>query len=374
MSEKTVLVVFPSIYSLNKINNLATNISKILKIKDQHYDKIRKNDSLVVVETTDPVLSSSSVNLLFGIDKIAIAKETDVNFDSVLSTITNTALSLLLRGEKFYVKVDGKTRNFLTKDLEIAATAMLVDKSIALEAKPGSEASHDRLVYTYLTDSYAYVCIFIDKGLGGLPYNSQKEKILCCIYDEISAIACLQTIKMGFEVKILICYRNESDLLKLVKITNKILPRIIEKNITLYISKINGSSGILTTITAITKLMTSMATREKIKRISLGISPMIFSASFCENNSSLVLQDKIIPWFSLSGIDSEIFSSAKEIGLEKYITSLPDLCKKHLNYKKVSMLDASKHAKDALKTIKRITVTAGPKNIYDMIDSLKSNH
>jgi len=374
MSEKTVLVVFPSMYSLNKINDLATNVSKILKMKDQHHDGVRKNESLIIVEAADPVLASSSVNLLFGIDKIAIAKEVDSNFESILSIITNTALSLLLKGEKFYVKIDGKTRNFLAKDLEGAATAMLVDKCTSLEAKPGSESNHDRLVYVYLTDLYAYVCIFIDKGLNGLPYNSQKEKILCCIHDELSAIACLQTIKMGFEVKILVCYRNESDLLKLVKIINKILPRIIEDKIILHVCKMNGSSGLSTTITAITQLMISLASREKIGRISLGISPMIFPTTFCEHNANMVSQNKIIPWFPLSGIDSEIFENAKEIGLEKYISSLEDLCKKHLNYKKISMSTVSRHAKDALKTLKRIPVTAGPKNVYDIIDSLKTNH
>lgn len=374
MSEKTVLVIFPSIYSLNKINSLAVNISKILKIKNQHHNGVRKNESLVVVEAVDPVLASSAVNLLFGIDKIAIAKEVENNFDSVLSTITNTALSLLLKGEKFYVKVEGKTKKFLAKDLEIASTAMLVEKSMHLEAKPGSESNHDRLVYAYLTDTYAYVCIFVDRGLGGIPYNSQKEKILCCIHDELSAIACLQTIKMGFEVKILICYHNESNLLKLAKIVNRILPRIIEENIILHICKMNGSSGIPTTVTSITQVMISIASREKIGRISLGISPMIFPASFCEYNASLAFQNKIIPWFSLSGIDSEILENAKEIGLEKYIENLEDLCKKHYNYKKIPMSEISKHAKNALKTLKCIQVTAGPKNIHDIIDSLKSNH
>ena len=374
MSEKTVLVVFPSIYSLNKINNLATNISKILKIKNQPYDNIRKNESLIIVEATDPVLASSAVNLLFGIDKIAIAKEIDTDFDSALLVITNTALSLLVKGEKFYVKVDGKTGKFLAKDLEIAATTTLVDKSVTLEARPGSESNHDRLVYVYLTDSHVYVCIFVDKGLNGLPYGSQKEKILCCIHDELSAISCLQTIKMGFEVKILVCYRNESDLLKLVKILNKILSRIIEENIILHTCKMNWSSGMLTTITAITQVMISLALKEKIGRVSLGISPMIFSASFCEFNSSLALQKKIIPWISLSGIDSEIFENAREIGLEKYITNLEDLCKKHLNYKKVSMSEVTKYAKDTLETLKCIPITIGPKNVHDIIDSLKSNH
>lgn len=374
MSEKTVLVVFPSIYSSNKINDLVANISKILKLQNQQYSKIRKNDSVIVIEATDPVLASSSVNLLFGIEQIVIAKEVDTNFDSVLSTITNTAMNLLLKGEKFYVKVDGKTRKFLAKDLEIAATASLTDKGTAIMAKPGSESNHDRLVYSHLTDSFAYVCIFVDRGLGGLPYNSQKEKILCCIHDELSAISCLQTIKMGFDVKILVCYRNESDLLKLAKMINKILPRLLEKKIILHTCKISNSLSILSTIVTTTQIMISIASKEKIRRISLGISPMIFSTSFCEFNSGLASKNKIIPWFSLSGIDLGILENAKEIGLDKYISNLKDLCKKNLNYKKISESETSKYAKDALKTLKCLPITVGPKNIHDIIDLLKSNH
>src|SRR2546422_7319714 len=122
MSEKTVLVIFPSVFSLNKINYLVTNISNILKIKKQLFTKIRRDGLIIIVEAKDPVLASSAINLLFGIDRIAIAKEVDNNFDTVLSTIINTSLNLLLKGEKFYVKVDGKTKNYLAKDLEVAAT------------------------------------------------------------------------------------------------------------------------------------------------------------------------------------------------------------------------------------------------------------
>ncbi|MDE1843528.1 MAG: thiamine biosynthesis protein [Thaumarchaeota archaeon] len=374
MVEKTVLVVFPSIYSLNKINSLETNIKKILKVNNQRYSNLRKNESLIIIEADDPVLASSAVNLLFGIEKIAIAKEVDCDFDSVLAAITNTTLSLLVKGEKFYVKIDGKTRNFLAKDLEITAMSSLIDKVSHLGARPGSESDHDRQVYVYLTDTHAYVCIFVDKGLGGIPYNSQGSEILCCVYDELSAISCLQTIKMGFDVKILVCYRNEPDLLKLVKIVNKILPHMIEENHSIRICKIKGIVNVFTRIITITQILTSIASKEKIDRVSLGISPMIFPASFCEYNANLVLQNKMIPWFSLSGIDSEIFENAKKMGLEKYISSLDELCKNYTSNRKIDMSETTKYVKYVLKTCKTITVTVGSKNIHDIIDSLKSNH
>ena len=240
MSQKTVVIVFPSIFSLNKISYLVTNISKILKIKKQLFTKIRRDGSIIVVEARDPVLASSAIGLLFGIDRIAIAKEVDNNFDTVLSIITETGLSLLLRGEKFYVKVDGKTRGYLAKDLEVAATSNLIEKTTELQARVGSETDHDRLLYTCLTNSHAYVSIFVDMGMGGVPYNSQHETILCCIYDELSAISCLESIKMGFDVVILACYRSESDLLRLSKMIDKILSRIVRDNVELLFCKISG--------------------------------------------------------------------------------------------------------------------------------------
>ncbi|MGI0069690.1 MAG: thiamine biosynthesis protein, partial [Nitrosopumilaceae archaeon] len=222
MNERTVLVVFPSIFSHNKINYLMKSISKILKIKNQTLNSIRRNGFVIVLEVVDPVLASSAIGSLFGVERIAIAREVRNNFDNVVSTIIKTSMNLLLKGEKFYIKVDGKTAGYLAKDLEVAATASLIEQAVDLQVKPGSESYHDRLLYTYLTESNAYVCIFVDKGLGGIPYNSQNAEILCCVYDELSAISCLQCIKMGFDIKIVVCYSSDPDLLKLSKIINRI--------------------------------------------------------------------------------------------------------------------------------------------------------
>ena len=371
MIEKTVVVIFPSIYSLNKIDDLQDSVSHILKIKNYSVSKLRKEDSLIIIETDDPVLVSSTISLLFGIEKVAIAKEIDNNFDIVLSTITSTSQNLLLRGEKFLVKVEGNTESYLGKDVEIAATASLVEKVSNLEAKPGSESEYDKLVYTVITKTRAYVCIFIDKGLGGLPYNSQKEKILCCIYDELSAITCLQAIKMGFKVRMVVCYHNDTDLLKLVKILNKIIPRIIEDKIKIQFCKIK-KSNIISTMVIVINILIIIAQKEKITRIALSASPMIFPYNFSEYIAKLVTQKKMMPWFPLSGIDSSIIENAKDIGLEKYTNNLQELCSTKLD-KKIPKLKIE-HAKNALKTLKFVEITVGTKNVHDILDLLKSNH
>ncbi len=378
MSERTVIVVFPSIFSLNKIDYLISNISKILKIKNHSYDKIQQNDSVIIIDAKDPVLASSIVGTLFGIEKIAIATEVENRFETVLSNIIKTASNLLLKGEKFLVKVEGHTAEYLPKDLELAVTSSLIEKTSHLQTKPGSETSYDKLLYTYLTKSHAYICIFIDKGNGGIPYNSHSEKILCCVHDEFSAISCLQTIKMGFEPKILVCYRSEPDLLNMVKMINRILSHIIQDRIELQFCKLSlkssGSSSFLLKVVAITEILTDIATRTKIERISLAISSLIFPAWFIEYNAKVVLKKNLVPWFPLLGVDNSIFENANELGLEKYVSRIQNLCRLKFRSNNMQKDRIHKISQIAIKTRKTIIIKTGTKNVHDIIDSLKSNH
>jgi hypothetical protein len=373
---ENVVVVFPSLYSLNKIDYLVSSISMILKIKKLGFNKIRKNGSIIIIEANDPVFASSAIATLFGIEKIAIAKEVKNSFNAIVTSIVTVGATLLLRGERFYVKVDGMGTEFVPKDVELAATSALIEKTVNFQTKPGTESSYDKIIYTHITKSHAYVCIFIDKGGGGIPNKSQNQRVLCCIYDELSVIACLQTLKMGFDVKILVCYSNESDLLTTVKMLNQILPRFLQTKIELHFCKLDMKStgkSILLKTAIITAILTSLAKRIRIDRISLAISPLIFPAWFLEYNAIRVFQKGIIPWFPLSGIDDSIFDTANEIGLGKYVSKIENLCK--MKFKKDIPKDKiDKISQISLRDIKTITITLGSKNIHDIIDSLKSNH
>ncbi|HXX05801.1 MAG TPA: thiamine biosynthesis protein, partial [Candidatus Bathyarchaeia archaeon] len=325
-------------------------------------------------EVTDPVLASSAIGLLFGVDRIAIAKEVEINFDSVVSTIIKTSRNLLLKGEKFYVKVNGKTSGYLAKDLEVSATASLIEQTVDLQVMPGSESDHSKMLYTHITESKAYVCIFVDKGLGGVPYNSQNAEILCCVYDELSAISCLQCIKMGFDVKILVCYSNDKDLLKISKMINRIIPSLIQEKIKLQFCKILRISNLLMKTLVITSITASVASRQKIPRVALTISPLVYPSWFIEENTKIISQKNLIPWTPLSGIDSSIIENAKEIGLEKYLTSLENLSKLKFAKKSTDKERIIKNVKLALKNLKSVSITLGSKNVHDIIDSLKANH
>ena len=376
MNEKTVVVVFPSLFSLNKIGYLVSSISKILKTKNLGFSKIRKNGYVIIVEANDPVFASSAINSLFGIEKVAIAREIENSFNAIVSAITTVGTNLLLKGERFYVKVDGIGTEYVPKDVELAATSALIEKMVDLQTKPGTELNHDKIIYTHLTKSHAYVCIFIDKGGGGIPYKSQNEKILCCIYDELSAVSCIQTLKTGFDVKILVCYSNESELLNIVKMINQILPRLVQTKVELHFCKLNMKSSrrsILLKTAIITEILVSFAKRVRIDRISLAISPLIFPTWFVEYNAMRVFQKDVIPWFPLSGIDNSIFDTVKELGLEKHVSKIEHLCK--TKFKRGLPQDKiNKISQVSLRSIKTVIIELGSKNIHDIIDSLKSNH
>ena len=371
MNEISYVVVFPNIFSKNKIPQLIKNIKKILKIKNQKYNSVKRDGDIILVDANDPVFASSAINLLFGIEKIAIARQVKNNFQNIVSEITTIGGNLLLKGEKFLVKVEGISKGFLVKDIEISATSNIIEKKSNLGAHPGTDENFDKLLYTYLTKNNAYICIFSDKGKGGIPYQSQKEQTICAIYDEISAVSCYETIKQGYDTKIIICYRQKSELMNLAKIINQIIPRLVQEKIQIefYYLKIksNGIKNYLIYINSILEIMLNHSN----KKISLALSPLIFPTNFIDNALNHVFTKNKIPIIPLTGVDNELFREAKEIGLERNIKKL----EKMIN---ISSNDVPKFSKTsveyALKTKQKIGVELGANNVHDILDSLNENH
>ena len=101
MSDDTYVIVFPSLFAENKIRLLMANIKKILKSQNQNFTRIVRDGNLILVEANDPVFASSSINLLFGIKQVIIAKQIKNDFKTVVSEISKVGSNLLLKGEKF---------------------------------------------------------------------------------------------------------------------------------------------------------------------------------------------------------------------------------------------------------------------------------
>ena len=371
MSETSYVVVFPSIFSKNKIPQLVKNIKKILRIKDQSFNFVKRDGDIILIDANDPVFASSAISLLFGIEKIAIARQIRNNFQNIVSEITSIGGNLLLKGEKFLVKVEGVSKGFLTKDIEIAGTSEIIEKKSNLGARPGTIEDHNKLLYAYLTKENAYVCIFMDRGMSGMPYSSQGEKIVCAVYDEISAISCFETIKQGYDTQIIVCYRENNELTYLAKILNQIIPRLVENKVSLDFFQIKnypkGIKNYLLFLDMVIELLLSYPN----KHISLPLSPLMFSLEKIDNIMNKIFECKKIPIIPLAGLDTNLFEDAKEIGIERNIHKIEKL----FSSKTIQSSDLSNKELDSvLKTKKRIDVVIGPNNIHDILDSFEENH
>ena len=370
MDEISYVVVFPTIFSKNKIPHIISNIKKILKIKNQEFKSVKRDGDVILVDANDPVFASSAINLLFGIEKIAIARQIKNDFGNIVSEITSIGGNLLLKGEKFLVKVEGISKGFVTKDVEIAATSNIIEKKVKLGAHPGTDENFDKLLYTYLTKNNAYVCIFSDNGKGGIPYKSQNQKTICAVYDEISAVSCYETIKQGYDTKIIVCYRQKSELMNLAKIINQIIPRLVQDKIELEFLQLkispNGVKNYLIYVNSILEILLQYSNN----RVSLALSPLIYSSDFIDNSLKLVFAKKKIPVLPLTGVDMNLFDEAKEIGLERNIKKLEKVVTMTTN--EIPSF-SKKEVESALKTKKIITIQVGPNNVHDILDSFE-NH
>ena len=370
MDEISYVVVFPTIFSKNKIQQLIINIKKILKIKNQQFKSVKHDNDIILVDANDPVFASSAISLLFGIEKIAIARQIKNDFRGIVSEITSTGGNLLLKGERFLVKVEGVSKGFLTKDIEIAATSNIIETKQNLGAHPGTDENYDKLLYTYLTKNNAYVCIFLDKGNDGIPYELQNQKTICAIYDELSAVSCFETIKQGNNVKIIVCYRQKSELMNLAKIINQILPRLAQNIVELEFFEIKikptGIKNYLIYVSSILEIMLQFSN----SRVSISLSSLIFSSNFIDNSLMRVFEKKKIPIMPLAGVDSSLFNVAKEIGLERNLKKLEKIVS--INSNEVPIY-AKTEVENALNTKKKISVKVGPNNIHDILDSFEDH-
>ena len=374
MSNENYIVVFPSLFAENKLSLLMANIKKILKIKNQNYSKISRDGNLILVDANDPVFASTTINLLFGIKQIIIAKKIKNDFTTVVNEISKIGTNLLLKGERFYVNVQGAPKGYVTKDVELSATSSLIENNKKINAKPGTEEKHDKLLFAYITKSNAYVSIFSDKGLGGTVNNSQNQKVVCGIFDEFSALACLETIKQGFEVKFVVFYQNQAELVNLVKILQRILPRTLQIQFEIEFYKISGLGNNLASKNfLVTEILPRIATREKISYVGLPISPLVFPSAFIKKIKLKIFGFGLIPFVPLSGIGLEIFENAKEIGFEKHVEKIEKILRTKIIEKRIKKL-SERDIDGIIKSKKTAKVNLGPNVLHEILDTLQIKH
>lgn len=378
--EASYVVVFPSIFAKRRMRRLAADIKTVLQIRDQRFKSVVRDGDIIRVHANDPVFASSAIGLLFGVGRVAIARRTDNGFDELVSKIASVGGNLLLKGERFLVRVDGTTRGFTPKDAEIAATSKIIEKR-ELGAIPGTERRFDKELYTYVTGRNAYVCIFSDGAMWGVPREPGQDKTVCAIYDELSALSCFECMRQGYDVRIVTFYRRRPELLNLARMLSRIIPRMLSREVELEFVRMKegvpgggpggGGRAYLAYVDAITETVLSRCGADgNCSRISLAVPPAIFPAGVVDSYLERAFRRGMIPLVPLAGSGAGMYEIAREVGLgEAGIRRLErkiGAASATAAVQAADRTDAAVQAADAQK----ITIRVGANNVHDILDAL----
>ena len=117
-----------------------------------------------------------------------------------------------------------------------------------------------------------------------------------------------------------------------------------------------------------------IASKIEIKRISLGTSPLIYPIDFSEDLAKQTFNKNLIPYFPLSGLDGNVFESAKEIGLEKYLPNIKKLGNTKFHSSKQPTKETEKIVLESIKNKKTVSVKIGLNNVHEILDEVRSEH
>jgi hypothetical protein len=376
---KKVLIVFPSALSANRKDKLKTVVKEKLELIHVKVNKTISEESCIVFEVTNLVEAAASVVEMFGIDKVAIAKHITNGFADIVTTIVNTGKQIILPEEKFFVKVQTTSNakvSYIGRDIEFVSSSNLTAELSSIAAKPAkNEYDANKTILSYIGKDSAYVCIQMDTALGGLPFGSQNQKVVCSIHNVLSAVSCLITVKCGFVPDFLILYTNDDDLKENAKLFSYIANKMCIKKHKIRIAYIDLPDKFDHNL----KLMLQESISANIltllpeNRLVIPLSAAIHPTWFVEATMKKIVFAGKMPWMPLMLLTDSIYHHAKDIGLEEDKTAIDALIKdmtfKREEYEKYEKkIDAL--SKATIKNMKTISLKIGPNYLHDIIDSI----
>ena len=158
---------------------------------------------------------------------------------------------------------------------------------------------------------------------------------------------------------------------------NEVLPKYLNEEFdTHYFSKgeIYKKLASLLLVEITTKVLVRIATTCSTKRISLCLSPLIHPVDFVESLIKQAYNKNLVPYFPLSGLDDNVFESAKEIGLEKYLGRIKKLGSSRFYNSKQPAKKIEKTVEESITSKKTISVNVGQNNVHEILDEVRSNN
>jgi hypothetical protein len=256
VKSNAVLLIYPSQLSLSRLAELTADLKLAFasSAKKVRPGNVISENEVLVFEMDDVVEGAAIATKRFGVEKVALARKLpNANFEQISSEIASVGKLKVLPQEKFFVKVKiskDANVNYEPIDLEFASTGDLISALMSRSTQFRSnkiwyplparnEIEADRTLEVYVGKRASYVCIETDKGLGGLPFGCQKEKVMCAFYDALSAISCVSMLKSGFLPEVIVLYTDDESLRQNLKMLGFVISKVNTRKYSLRLAKLN---------------------------------------------------------------------------------------------------------------------------------------
>jgi hypothetical protein len=442
------LLVYPSQLSLSRLADLIADLKLAFAFRAKKVESgnIISENEVLIFEMDDVVEGAAIATKRFGIEKVALARKLpNANFEQISSEIASVGKLKVLPQEKFLVKVQiskDANVNYEPRDLEFASTgdliSALMSRSTQFRSNTGikkneiwyplpakNEIEADRTLEVYVGKRAAYVCIETDKGLGGLPFGCQKEKVLCAFYDALSAISCVSMLKSGFSPETVVLYTDDESLRQNLKMLAFVISKVHTRKYSLKLAKLNlptsaevqshseisirerkrkrereigirrgrESREVKGEKTALEQLQ-KMGYHEGIlkrlaavrilsqmneKNIVLPFSTAVHSLWLIESVFNQITAQNKVPWMPLLLPIQDLDDIAGELGMNEYkpLVSSSEIINEAessstftgLDYRRYSRI-IDKVAEQAIKDMKFVSFDIGPNYLHNILDSI----
>jgi hypothetical protein len=321
--------------------------------------KITFEQGFLVCEADDFVELASRLEGIFGIGQVAIARKVKNEFEELSNAIAEVGLKVVLPGEKFFVKVKaGKANDYVGRDVEFASSGKLTARLAGIGASPAkSEQEADRVVMAFAGRKFAYVCMQLRNGPGGLPPGS-LGRALCSLHSSLSSLSCHATAKAGFVPEIVLLYPDEDELQANARLAEILAKRTGMKECVIRMAPMDIPSIKDVAITELVK--EAIAAKVLVglpgSRVALPFTPTTHPLWFIEAIAGEAMAAGKTPYMPLMFTDIP----------EDYALKMQPAISKSKLQKYSSAIDVA--AKLSIKRMKKLKV--GPNYLNDILDSV----
>ncbi len=239
------IVIEPLLKTIRIRDFIQDTALALLKAHEYKLESITTMDYFIIVRLQDNSRAVDAINILkhiSGISFIFIGIPVQLNYDTIVDTVSTIQSNIMLEGERYYLLVKSIDNTNLNTnedqlkkfDMEFSIQSELSSTSKKL-IRVENYCDADRIIYVLLTPSIGYVSMLAYRGQDNIPVNYLQDTILCPIFDNISLISFISVLKAGYSAVPFFFYLHKQHLQKLLTTFEKLIIKSSLIHIKIYI-------------------------------------------------------------------------------------------------------------------------------------------